>query len=79
MRKIGPGSRAGCWGCWFSGEALSKGGYSHNTPLVYFVSEEDFPSGTFIKSALLVYYDILYTNVINIKKKMSSKISMFSD
>ena len=47
--------RAGCWGCWCSGEVLSNGGYRHNTPLVYFVSEEDFPSGVFIKSALPVY------------------------
>ena len=45
MCKIGPGSRLGCRACCVSGKALSEGGFALNTRLVYFVSEQVFPSG----------------------------------
>ena len=47
MRKIGPGSRPGGRACCVSGRALSEGGFALNTRLVYFVSEQVFPSGEF--------------------------------
>ena len=53
MRKIGPGSRLGCQACCVSGMALSEGGFAFNTRLVYFVSEQVFPSAEYLKSALL--------------------------
>ena len=52
MRKIGPGSRPGSRACCVSGRALSEGGFALNTRLVYFVSEQVFPSGVYFKSAL---------------------------
>ena len=52
MRKIVPGSRLGCRACCVSGKALSEGGFALNTRLVYFVSEQVFPSGVYFKSAL---------------------------
>jgi hypothetical protein len=45
MRKIEPGSRPGSRACCVSGKALSEGGLALNTRLVYFVSEQVFPSG----------------------------------
>ena len=45
IRKIGPGSRLGCRACCVSDMALSEGGFAFNTRLVYFVSEQVFPSG----------------------------------
>jgi hypothetical protein len=55
MRKIGPGSRPGSRACCVSGRALSEGGFALNTRLVYFVSEQGFPSGAYFKSALPPY------------------------
>ena len=55
MRKIGLGSRLGCRACCVSGMALSEGGFAFNTRLVYFVSEQVFPSGAYFKSALPPY------------------------
>ena len=55
MRKIGPGSRPGSRACCVSGRALSEGGFALNTRLVYFVSEQVFPSGVYFKSALPPY------------------------
>ena len=55
MCKIGPGSRLGCRACCVSGKALSEGGFALNTRLVYFVSEQVFPSGAWFKSALPLY------------------------
>ena len=55
MCKIGPGSRLGCRACCVSGKALSEGGFIFNTRLVYFVSEQVFPSGAWFKSALPLY------------------------
>ena len=52
MRKIEPGSRLGSRACCVSGRALSEGGFALNTRLVYFVSEQVFPSGAWFKSAL---------------------------
>jgi hypothetical protein len=55
MRKIGPGSRLGCRACCVSGMALSECGFAFNTRLVYFVSEQVFPSEAYFKSALPLY------------------------
>ena len=55
MCKIGLGSRLGCRACCVSGMALSEGGFAFNTRLVYFVSEQVFPSAEYVKSALLRY------------------------
>ena len=54
MRKIEAGSRLGCRACCVSGMACSDGGFVFNTRLVYFVSEQVFPSGAYFKSALLL-------------------------
>ena len=55
IRKIGPGSPPRSRACCVSGEALSEGGFAFNTRLVYFVSEQVFPSGAYFKSALPRY------------------------
>ena len=59
MRKIEPGSRLECRACCVSGMALSEGGLVLNARLVYFVSEQVFPSGAYFKSALPPYLKTL--------------------
>jgi hypothetical protein len=64
MRKIEAGSRLGCRACCVSGMACSDGGFVFNTRLVYFVSEQVFPSGAYFKSALLLYYQVTQLNLL---------------
>ena len=66
MRKIEAGSRLGCRACCVSGMACSDGGFVFNTRLVYFVSEQVFPSGAYFKSALLLYCDQGKTEILHV-------------